>query len=490
MTASELSVLLISEDPVQTELYAELIREVAPCQLDVLSRVESSFDWAGQFGYQLVVIDELTTSGSALGFLERIKRISPATSVIIIAENATIEQAVISLRMGAEDYLKKPLNIEAFKQSVKRGQDRKKVFDENTGMSNTLSLLNSCQMISASLERGKIFGTIRSYLSRELSSDYSAIYRLEADGTLHYQESSEEGDEGRDRVMEEILDIALHASSILEFLEGENYFRLIERGPLTPGLFVFRFNCGSDYVSVSLSPKKPDDLLSFESRLRILKAQIEVTGHSISQYQGVQQLAFVDDATGLYNTRYLHSVLDRQIAQAQSTNGSFAVLFLDADHFKSVNDQHGHLVGTKLLNELGLQLKLYVRGADSVFRYGGDEFVAVLAPCDLATGQAVAERIRQSVETFSFLATEGLNLHITVSIGVALFPEHAGSETDLKKAIIEAADHAMYSAKKANRNQVFIADVRADVRTELKTPNKKASPKNQSKLKSRGKRNG
>jgi diguanylate cyclase (GGDEF)-like protein len=185
----------------------------------------------------------------------------------------------------------------------------------------------------------------------------------------------------------------------------------------------------------------------------MLRAQIEVTGKNIEQYLGVQHLVYVDDATGLYNTRYLYNILEREIAQSKQSSKSFAVLFMDGDHFKSINDNYGHLNGTKLLHELGNQLKRYVRGKDTVFRYGGDEFVAVLSPCDLATANVVAERIRQSVEQNTFLVDEGLNVKITVSIGVALFPQHAAS----LKEVIAAADHAMYAAKKATRNSVFIA---------------------------------
>jgi diguanylate cyclase (GGDEF)-like protein len=145
--------------------------------------------------------------------------------------------------------------------------------------------------------------------------------------------------------------------------------------------------------------------------------------------------------------------LDREIAQSKSNGKSFAVLFIDADRFKGINDNHGHLVGTKLLNELGEHFKRFVREKDTVFRYGGDEFVAVLSSCDLPTARLVAERIRESVEKHAFLSDEGLNLHFTVSIGVAIFPEHANS----KKEIIDAADHAMYDAKKTTRNSVTIA---------------------------------
>ncbi len=441
-------VLIVSEDPKQSDLFTDLIREVADCQVDVLSRMESSFDWVSKSNYHLVVVD----SPDGLGFLEQIKRVSPVTSVVLVSEPASIEQAVMAVRMGAEDYLKKPVSIEAFQLAVKRGLDRKAVFADSTGVSGYLNLLNSCQMISAALERNRIFGIVRSYLARELNSNYSAIYTLGADGSLQHIDK----DLQQDRVMEEIMDIALHASNALGTMSGGNeHYRFVDRGQLTPGVFVFRFRCGEDkdYFCVCLSPNKPDDVIGFENRLRILRVQIDVTGKNITEYQGVQQMAYVDDATGLYNTRYLHYILDRQIAQSQASKTSFAVLFMDADKFKSINDQHGHLVGTKLLNELGHQLKQYVRDTDTVFRYGGDEFVAVLSPCDLNTGQIVAERIRQSVEQFIFCKSEGLELHVTVSIGVALFPDHA----DSKKAVIDTADQAMYHAKKTSRNRVFIA---------------------------------
>ena len=101
--------------------------------------------------------------------LEQIKRISPVTSVILISEQGTVEQAVAAIRLGAEDYLKKPFNLEAFKLAVKRGLDRKAVFGGESGVSNFFNLLNSCQMISATLEQKKIFGIVQSYLYCESS---------------------------------------------------------------------------------------------------------------------------------------------------------------------------------------------------------------------------------------------------------------------------------------------------------------------------------
>src|SRR4051812_23193828 len=112
-------VLLIEEDPKETELYSDLIREVADCKVDVMTRVESSFDWIGRSNYHLVVIDSASSAPSqgqagaapgpsgglnGLTLVEQIKRVSPVTSVILVSEQATIEQAVAAIRLGAEEY--------------------------------------------------------------------------------------------------------------------------------------------------------------------------------------------------------------------------------------------------------------------------------------------------------------------------------------------------------------------------------------------------
>lgn len=446
-------VLLLEDDSKEVELYSGLMREVADCKVDVMSTVWDSPDWIDRSNYHLIV---LSIDAPHLSILEQIKRMSPSTSVIIISARATVEEAVAAIRMGAEDYLAKPFKIDSFQMAVKRGLDRKLVLEEDTGASHFLHLFNSCQMISGSLEQTKIFEIIQSYLIRELNAGYSAIYSYHEGDLIRIDSLNR--DENSDQTLEEVLDIALRASGgIPAIVNSSEFYRFIERGQLTPSLFIFRFQCAgqSDYFCACLAPQRPVAIEAFESQLRMLKAQIEVSGKNIEHYLGVQQLVYVDDATGLYNTRYLNYILDREISQSQISQKSFAVLFIDADRFKSVNDTHGHLIGTRLLNELGNHLKRYVREKDTVFRYGGDEFVAVLSPCDLNTAKTVAERIRQSVEKKAFLKNEGLAIHFTISIGVALFPDHAKT----KKDIIEAADQAMYCAKKTTRNRVSISQI-------------------------------
>ncbi|HAR44354.1 MAG TPA: hypothetical protein DCS07_17280 [Bdellovibrionales bacterium] len=454
-------VLLVEEDPKQSELYADLIREVANCTVDVISRTDDSLDWIARSNYHLVVLDpplgSPLTAPNGLALLEQIKRISPVTSVIVISERATVEQAVTAIRMGAEDYLKKPVKLETFQLAIKRGLDRKEVFGENSGISSLINLLNSCQLISASLELSKIFSIVQSYFARELDCAYSAIYAIAEDQSVATRVATplKTGEQGR--AMEEVLDIAVQGNRIMDAVsDHSSVYQFIEKNQLSPRLFIFRFQCAGPrkYALVCLSPETPPSLEAFEGRIGMLRTQIELTGKNIDQYMGVHRLVYVDDATGLYNTRYLNYILEREITQAEGQKRSFAVLFIDADHFKKINDGHGHLVGTKILFELGAVLRRLVRDSDIVFRYGGDEFVAVLSPCDLITAKTVAERIRATVEKQIFLEEDKLNLRFTVSIGVALFPDHASS----KQAIIDAADHAMYSSKRATRNAVTIAE--------------------------------
>lgn len=448
----QFNVLLIGKDTKQTEIYASLIRDMVECHIDVMSRIEGAMNWVSRMQYHLVVIDH----PEATMLLERMKRVHPESSVIVISSEGSIEDAVSTIRLGAEDFLKKPINLDRFRVAVRRGIDRKALFDEDGVYSRYLNLVNSCQMISASIEEVRVFGIVRSYLSRELRSQNTGVFTLGEGGAIEWADLEKSDESG----MEEIFEITLKSNNVVKELQNGSFFRFCERTATSPALFAMRFRCvdEKDYYFVSLSPKKPEPPLEFESRMKILRAQIEVTGQNIRRYRDVQQMAYVDDVTGLHNTRYMNFVIDREITKAKASGIPFTILFVDVDKFKLVNDSHGHLYGSKILSEIGQKLKGFVRDSDSLVRYGGDEFVAILSPADLKTGKMVAERIRKSIEKWEFLKEDGLNLKITVSIGVAVFPEHAST----KEEIIKAADHAMYAAKNKSRNSVYVANMRQE----------------------------
>ncbi len=451
--------LLIEDDPRQAEVIGDLLKEIGDFRIDLMGGSDNAIDWLSRVDYPLVVLGtEPEGASSLLETLERIKRAKPMTAVIVLSSESSIEQAVAVMRMGADDYLQRPVEPSQFQFAVKRALDRKAIYGESQDASGLLDLMVSCQLISGSLDEIHVLGLIKGYLMRSTASDFSAVY-LRKEGKIVPIDLSDQGTgESKDQTLGEVLEITLQAMNPFSGWDsGQSGFRVLERGQLTPGLFVYRFEFvrGEEYFVACLSPRLKTSIEDFESRLRLFHAQIDVTSRNIERYRGVQRLAYVDDATGLYNTRYLNDLLEKQIELAKQSGTSFAVLFMDVDHFKQVNDGHGHLVGTKILNELGKKLRRYVRETDTVFRYGGDEFIAVLSPSDLPTAQTVAERIRVAVEKNVFVKRENLNLKLTVSIGVAVFPDHA----DSKRTIMDAADHAMYTAKRSSRNAVYVAEL-------------------------------
>ncbi len=166
-----------------------------------------------------------------------------------------------------------------------------------------------------------------------------------------------------------------------------------------------------------------------------------------------EALSVTDDLTRLYNSRYLNHVLRRETKLATRTGRALSLLFIDLDGFKSINDNHGHLAGSRALVEAGAVIRRSARETDIVARFGGDEFALILPDTGLAGAVAVAERIRERIARYRFLATEGLDIHITASVGVATLPDVASSADEL----VEAADAAMYRVKDRGKNGIQAA---------------------------------
>ncbi len=168
---------------------------------------------------------------------------------------------------------------------------------------------------------------------------------------------------------------------------------------------------------------------------------------------GLCDLSLRDPLTGLGNRRHFHAVLERSIETVARSGDSVLLLLLDIDHFKTINDTHGHLAGDQVLRAIAACLARCLRPVDTVARYGGEEFAVILPHCRPVFGRAVAERIRETIAALSIPAAPMLALNATVSIGGAYAPEWVRSTADLW---IERADQQLYRAKSAGRNQVCL----------------------------------
>lgn len=165
---------------------------------------------------------------------------------------------------------------------------------------------------------------------------------------------------------------------------------------------------------------------------------------------------FTDALTGWHNRRYLQVRMKEELARSRRDGTSLVCLMLDIDHFKSVNDTLGHLVGDQVLQELANRVDGQVRASDIAARYGGEEFVVLMPDTDIESGQKLAERIRKAVSASPIATETGEQVSITVSAGIAITSVEA-SEEDLKTAgesLIARADVALYSAKSSGRDRV------------------------------------
>jgi diguanylate cyclase (GGDEF)-like protein len=167
----------------------------------------------------------------------------------------------------------------------------------------------------------------------------------------------------------------------------------------------------------------------------------------------IQELTITDDCTGLYNARHLYKTLDTEVYRSSRFGYEFSILFIDLDHFKAVNDTHGHLIGSKLLAEIGYLIKAQLRLIDFAFRYGGDEFVVLLPQTGKDQALVVARRLRDALRSSSFCSEEGLNLNVRASIGLATYPHDARTAHD----VIRQADGMMYVVKNSSRDNIGIA---------------------------------
>jgi two-component system cell cycle response regulator len=171
--------------------------------------------------------------------------------------------------------------------------------------------------------------------------------------------------------------------------------------------------------------------------------------------QRAEELSVTDDLTQLYNSRYLSQVLRRETKRAIRSSRPVSVLFIDLDGFKSINDTHGHLFGSRALVEAAGVIRACARETDVVSRFGGDEFALVLPDTGSDGAVYVGERIRERLAAHRFLERDGLSIALTASVGVATLPDVATTA----EGLIQAADRAMYFVKDRGKNGIKAAAV-------------------------------
>jgi len=444
---------------------SRLIREIArdalegQVRLECCADAEAAIEALSREPADLVISDLTMPGMSGIDLLERVRREHPGTEFVLLTANATVESAIGALRMGAADYLIKPNQPENLALIVERILSQRRLLEENERLRDTLTTLESCRTLMRCLDPGELYTVALDLLLHALPRARGfALYRR---GTLPISDgfAFRGFEEDVAQRLREVLagekPVNLEAIENVDVVsDGDLHDALlglgIEPGPaLVIPLRGHESESGVLWIFEDGQPFGAGDI----ERVGMILGHAELALHNAERYNRAKERAFVDDVTEVYNARYLHQASEREIQRAERYGKKLTVLFLDLDRFKLVNDQYGHLVGSRVLRQLSEVLAGCIRQVDTLARYGGDEFTILLIDTDLTSGLAIAERIRTTVAATRFEGGRDAPIHLEISIGVATYPDHSAG----RDALLDAADKAMYLAKSRGRNSVCSA---------------------------------
>jgi two-component system cell cycle response regulator len=209
-----------------------------------------------------------------------------------------------------------------------------------------------------------------------------------------------------------------------------------------------------DYIAKPYNFRELEARVRAMLRIKFLQDELDQKNRELElANRRLKKLSITDGLTELFNHRHVHELLHDEFERSARTGESIAVVMMDLDRFKAVNDTYGHLIGDAVLVEAAQRLVTHTREVDTVARYGGEEFILLLPQTDLEGAQKVAEKVRAEL-ALAPVDTEAGPLRITLSAGVASHPRHGTSV----ESLLRAADRALYAAKAAGKNRVVTAD--------------------------------
>jgi len=407
-----------------------------------------------------LVVSDLEMEGlSGLELLERLRRLYPATAFILLTAHASVESAVRALRMGAADYLRKPIEPEELVLLVERVLAAQRLLRENDRLRGALETVDACRSLLHCVDPGEVYAAALDLLLSSLSRRRGLVLfeRVEipgADGFVFRGFDESEANALR-RILVKHRGGGEVAPAVIREYRAAPFDAELRAAGLPGGVALAVPLRGEDAergVAWIFGDDDPFGATAIERAERVSDAAAIALANA-ERYARAKERAFVDDVTEVYNARYLLQQAENEIQRAQRYDKPLSVLFLDLDRFKLVNDRHGHLVGSNVLRRLSEVLKDCVRQIDTLARYGGDEFTILLVDTDHRTGLMIAERIRRLVADTLFEGENGEPIRLTISIGVASYPDH-GRQRD---GLLDLADKAMYRAKSLGRDCVCSA---------------------------------
>lgn len=451
-------ILVVEDDSFFREVFQELLREEG-YEVDSAASVAEALEKLAQREYHVVVTDLVMEGLSGLDLLSRVKQQDPAIEVILVTGHANVETAIYALKNGARDYLVKPINHDELKHTVALCIEQRRLLDENLELKGLVNLFQASRAISNCLELERIYTLVVDALAKEIGVSRGIGYFPVGDSFVLKEMK------GFDQSLGQRVGALIYPYIQRQMKKKGNIIvRLDEETLKSQGIedmnkAMLLFICSKTNLQgivILFNEPGSDFRIDINNKnLHFLLDQSSLAFDNAVRYAIARDLVNIDELTGLYNYRFLDIALDREIKRTERYASNLSVIFLDLDLFKNVNDTYGHLIGSKVLKEVGMLLQKMTREVDFVFRYGGDEFTIILVETGIAGAAIVAERIRRSIEAHDFLADEGLQIKITACLGYACYPVDSKSKTGL----LELSDQAMYHGKLSGKNVVYHVSV-------------------------------
>jgi len=405
----------------------------------------------------LILLDVMMPGMDGFEVCRRLKA-DPDTAhvpVIMVTALGDPEDRVQGLSAGADDFLTKPVDDISMFARVRSLLRVKLMLDELRMRERTSASLGVISPPVPTLDED--YSSARTLLIEDNARDQTRLLRMIEDQFM--VKLVTDGHEGlaearREQYDSVVVSLGLKSPDGLRLCsqlrtteETRNVPILLLVGPDDQKALVKGLEIGvTDYVV------RPIDRNEFIARLRAQVRRKRYQERLRLHYQQSIQMAVIDPLTGLYNRRYMASHLDTLLSRGDQQHGT-AVLILDLDHFKKVNDSHGHQVGDDVLREVGARIVRNIRGMDMACRYGGEEFVVLMPDTTQEAARVVADRLHRAIggTPVPVRAPVG-DLAVTCSIGLA-----SSFGEDSAEGLLKRADDALYRAKDAGRNQVLVA---------------------------------
>ncbi|OPX17532.1 hypothetical protein BXT86_06005 [candidate division WOR-3 bacterium 4484_100] len=419
--------------------------------------------------FDIIILDE-----SAIKKIERLKKLDQHIPIIVIVEKGSSIDYERLIYLGVEGLVFRPYRLDYLKSVINKAAQRRSEILSNLKAVASLKqrvqelqgLNEIVQAINSSLEPKEIFRIIMEKIAHLIKAEGWSVLLLDQERQELIFEAAT-GEAGKKllgmrlKVGQGVAGwVARYGRSLIvpDVSKDPRFYSGVDKKTkfTTKSILCVPMKSRDRIIGVvevvnkiGGEPFNQDDLKIFEN----LVAHLTIALEKADMYRRMEKATLVDDLTKLYNVRYCNQYLDNFLIKRKPGHSVISLIFLDIDFFKLVDDNYGHLVGSETLKRVAERMRKVVRKDDVLVRYGGDEYIVILPFTDKKTAAVIAERIRKEINQEPFYAFGNKKFKISVTLGVASYPEDAKN----RDGLIGAADKAMYKGKMSGRNKVVLA---------------------------------